>query len=46
MAQVTATNPVRVETKKVDGSGKVYVGNDLSGEQVEIIVSRTEEPNC
>lgn len=37
MTEVTVTNPVMVVQKEIDSSGRVYLGNDLAGEEMEII---------
>lgn len=43
MATVTVDDPERMETKKVDGSGKVYVGNAWAGQNVRLIIESVEE---
>jgi len=44
MPTITAEDPKKMETKKVDGSGKVYVDNDWAGQEVEIIITSVEDP--
>lgn len=45
MAQVTVDNPVRMESKKVDSSGKLYLGRDIAGHEVKFIIEEVgEEP--
>lgn len=39
---VTVTEPDVVETKKVDTSGRVYVGREYIGEHVRIVIERVE----
>jgi len=39
MTEVKVENPDSMERKEVDGDGRVYLGRDLSGEMVEIVVT-------
>lgn len=40
MPTITADDPHLVETKRVDKSGRVYIGRDVAEEDVQIIVVR------
>lgn len=39
---VTVPEPDVVETKKVDTSGRVYVGSEYTGDHVQIVLKRVE----
>lgn len=43
MATVTIDNPERMDSKKVDGSGKVYLGNAWAGKRVRFVIEDVEE---
>jgi hypothetical protein len=43
MAQVKVDNPVVMDSKKVDQSGKLYVGNKWVGKQVTFVIEKVEE---
>jgi len=43
MATVTIENPERMDAKKVDGSGKVYLGNAWAGKRVRFVIEDVEE---
>ena len=41
--EVRVDNPEKVERKKVDSSGKVYVGTAYAGKELEIVVGEQRE---
>lgn len=43
MAEVKINDPVRMDAKKVDGSGKMYVGNAWAGKKVKFVIEDVEE---
>lgn len=43
MATVTIENPERMDAKKVDQSGKVYLGNAWAGKRVRFVIEDVEE---
>jgi hypothetical protein len=43
MSQYRTDNPELVEQKSVGNDGRIYVGTDLAGEDVEICLTRTNE---
>lgn len=43
MAEVRVRDPDVHDTKTVDDRGRVYVGNDLKGEEVRVVVERVED---
>jgi hypothetical protein len=43
MAEVTVKNPEVMDSKKVDGSGKLYVGNKWAGQKVTFVIEKVEE---
>lgn len=43
--EVTVPDPQKVETKKVDSSGKLYVGTAFSGQEVEIVIGESSQPD-
>jgi len=42
MATITIENPDRYDTKKVDSSGKLYVGKAIAGKRVRFIIEDVE----
>jgi len=42
MAQMQVSDPERYDTKKVDTSGKLYVGRELSGKRIRFIIEDIE----
>lgn len=40
MTQVTVNDPVKVVQKCVDGSGRVSIGTEHAGDEVEVIVAK------
>lgn len=40
---VTITEPERVDSKKVDSSGKLYVGTAFSGQRIKFIIESAQE---
>lgn len=40
---VTVTDPEFVTTKRVDSSGRLYLGKEYAGGHVRVIVERVEE---
>lgn len=45
MTTVTVDDPERVITKEVDGAGRIYLGKDLVGKDVELVVSIKDGEN-
>lgn len=43
MATVTIDDPERMDAKKVDGSGKLYVGNAWAGKEVKFVIESVDE---
>jgi len=43
MATVTIENPEGMDAKKVDGSGKIYIGNQWAGKRVKFVIESVEE---
>jgi len=43
--KVTVDNPVRVDEKKVDSGGKLYIGNAWSGKNVKFVVESVTDPD-
>lgn len=39
MTTVTVEDPIEVTTKTVGKNGQVYVGRDLAGEDVQLVIS-------
>lgn len=45
MATVTVDDPERMDQKKVDGSGKVYLTNAWAGKEVKFVIESVEDPD-
>lgn len=43
MTQVIVEDPIVVEDKKVDTSGRISIGRDYAGQEVEVIISDADE---
>lgn len=43
MASVTIEDPERYDSKKVDGSGKLYVGTAYAGKEIVYLIERARE---
>lgn len=43
MAEFTISNPELYETKRVDNSGKLYLGKDYAGKEVKILIEEVVE---
>ena len=43
MATVTIEDPEGMDAKKVDGSGKIYVGNNWAGKRVKFVIEAVED---
>lgn len=41
--EVTIEDPERVDAKKVDGSGKVYLTNKWAGKRVRFVIESVED---
>lgn len=44
MAEIVIRDPVLLDTKNVDASGKIYIGKEFSGMQAKIVIEEFIEP--
>lgn len=44
--EVKTDNPEMVETKTVDGQGRLYLGRHLAGEDVRVVVERMDRADA
>ena len=42
MSELTIDDPEYVATKRVDNQGRLYVGQEYTGERVRVVIERAE----
>jgi len=43
MTQVTVDNPTMVAQKEVKDDGRIYVGTDMAGKNVEVVIAESDD---